>query len=242
MVPTQLFTTALDLRTFYENSVINEVPDPNETYILFNQVKDMIEDMYKLKIAESVDTSQIANVGDSYLSFKPLPDDYRSSEKLVLTSLSGGTTQLPYYPIAFKEREKYQKIMRKYYIDIKNNRYALCGSVGTSMTINHYYQAYTGQMSFATENDPNPIAWPARFWPILCYGAAAIKQGNFDADAMNFRMSIEQQTVFDTLIVNILSWDHDLKLQDQNWQGGYADQYDNNDEENGIYPTSVGLL
>lgn len=242
MIPTQLFTTAADLRIFYETSVINDTPDPNETYILFNQVKDLVEDMYKLKIAESVDSSQMANVGDSYLTMKNLPSDYRSTEKLVLTAVSGGSQQIPYYPIAFKTREKYQKIMRKYYIYMKGNQFALCGSVSQAMVINHYYQAYTGQMSLATENLPNPIAWPARFWNILAYGAAAIKQGNFDADAMAFRMSIEQQSVFDTFIVGLLSWDSDLKLQDMNFQGGYADDWSDDNEGNGMFPQSVGLL
>lgn len=241
-IPTQLFNTAHDLRTFYENSILNgDLPDPNETYILFNQAKDMIEDGYKLKILEGCDTSQIANVGDGYKTFKPLPDDYRSTEKIVLTNASGGTLQIPYYPIPFKFREKYQKVARKYYIDIKNKQFALCGSVSTSLTINHYYQIYTGQMSVDTEDDPDPIAWPARFWPMIAYAAAAIKQGNFDADALQFRMSIEQQQVFDSLLVSFLSWDHDLKLQDMNFQGGYADDY-GYDEENGIYPYSVGLL
>lgn len=239
-IPTQLFNTAHDLRTFYETSVINDTPDPNETYILFNQVKDMIEDMYGLKISESTDSSQIANVGDGFTTMKSLPSDYRSSIKIVLTG--GSTTQIPYYPIAYRERFKYQKIMRKYYVDIKNNKFALCGSVSQSMVINHMYRCYTGQMSVATEDVVNPIAWPARFWNIIVYGAAAIKQGNFDADAMAFRMSTEQQSIFDMLIVNLLAWDHDLKLQDMNWQGGYADGWDNNDDENGIYPTSVGLL
>lgn len=221
--PIQLFNTAQDLRFFYENSVIGDYPDPNETYVLFNQVKDIIEDMLNLQIALTVDTSQTANVGDTYLSMKPLPLDFRSTEKIVLTSPSGGSLALAYYPIAMRLRDRYQKVFRRYYTDMKNKQFALTGSVGSSMTINHYYKCYTGQMSVGTETLTNPIAWPARFWNILAYGAAAIKQGNFDADAMQFRMSIEQQTMFDTLLVSLQGWDHDLKLQDMNHRGGYAD-------------------
>lgn len=237
--PVQLFNTAADLRIFYETSVIDDTPDPNETYLLFNQVKDLIEDTYTPKFLESVDTSQTANVGDTYLTMKPLPDDYRSTHKIVLTN--SGTVEIPISQVSFRDRAKWQKIMRKFYVDIKNKQFALCGSVSSTMTINHYYQPYTGQFGVYNENSANPILWPARFWALIPYGAAAIKQGNFDADAMTFRMSLEQQSTFDTLLTAFLSFDHDLKLQDINNRLGYADGY-GDDFDNGIYPTSVGLL
>ncbi len=241
-IPTQIFNTAADLRTFYENSVINDYPDPQETYILFNQAKDLIEDLYKPKIFESCDVSQSAIISDTYKSMKSLPNDYRSTDKIVLTAPSGGALQLPYFPIPFKDREKYQLVSRKFYIDIKNKQFALCGKVSSTMTINHYYRIYTGQMTVATENDTDPIAWPARFWNIIAYGAAAIKQGNFDADAMAFRMSTEQQATFDALLIPFLSWDHDLKMQDMNFQGGYADGFGGDDMYLNLPYNNIGLL
>lgn len=231
-VPTQLFTSALDLRTFYETSVIRANPDPNETYIIFNQVKDLIEDLYKLKICEAVDTSKTFAVGDTYLSMKALPDDWRSTTKIILTPLSG-SGQVPLYPVAFKQRLMYQKAFGKFYLDVKNKQFAITGSTGATMTINHFYQAFTAQMSVTGEANAI-ISWPTRFWPIIAYAAGSVRNGGFDPDAMAFRMSIAQQQIFDMLMEGLIAWDQDLKLADMDGRAGYADEVlDQGDDDSG---------
>lgn len=242
--PLQLFNTPHDLRTFYETSVIKDTPDPNETYVLFNQTKDLIEDMYSIKINESLDQSQIFSVGDTFLTMHPLPLDWRSTNKITLTPQSGASVpQLPCYEVPFRRREAFQLQMHRYYIDAKNKQFAMCGKASQNMIINHWYQCYNNQMSVDTEDDTGVINWPNRFWPILVYGAASIRNGAFDADAMAFRMSIEQSEVFDNLLQGLINWDQDLKLQDMNGRGGYADDVsDDGEEYNAPYNNYIGLL
>jgi len=211
----------LDLYNQFDALVGNEGYDKTHSYQLMTQVKNLLEVELKMKILECVDTSKVANVGDTYLTMKTLPTDWRQTVKI-------SVGKLPYYGVPFRRREQLASTPRRYYIDVKNKQYALTGHVASSQTINHWYLCKTPDITEADEQTDSDdlILWPAEFHPILPYKMAEIYQSNIDADAIAFRMSDGQRNQYEALKDALIAWDQDMKLQDMNYQGGYADEYE----------------
>lgn len=224
--------TFLDLYTQFDQLVGEDGYDKTHSYQLMTQAKNLIEDELKLKILESVDVSKTANVGDTYLTMKALPVDYRNTIKISVGAL-------PYISIPFRLREQMANMPRRFYVDQKNKQFALTGKVASSQTINHFYQCTTGEITETIEGNLTStiILWPTRFHPILPYKMAQIYQANIDADFMAFRMSPGQAEQYEAIKDSLIAWDHDIKLQDMNFQGGYAD-----DVADGDYPFDVGSM
>lgn len=225
-MPSPQFTPKM-LRTQLEN-LIGDTFDVTHTYQLLTQAKNYIETTLKLAILQSYDGSQTANPGDTYLTLKSLPADFKTMNKVVL-GLSGGTTVSTYYPIPMNKREQMQKVARRYYIDHKRavqglTALGLTGSVASAQVIGMHYQAKTDALTEANENTAGIILWPDEFQPIIPYQAAKIIQANTDADEINFRMSSYQEAEYQRLLDAFIAWDHDIKLSQMNGQGGYSDE------------------
>lgn len=224
--------TILDLYNQFDKLVGEDGYDKTHSYQLMTQAKNLIEEELKLKILESLDVSKTASVGDTYLTMKALPTDYRQTIKI-----SVGTA--PYYPIPFRRREQMANMPRRFYIDQKNKQFALTGKVGSSAVINHFYLCTTAEITQADESTLSSavISWPSRFHPMIPYKMAQIYQANLDADFMAFRMSPGQAEQYQSFYDALMGWDQDLKLQDMNFQGGYADSV-----ADGDYPFDVGSM
>ncbi len=207
-----------------------EDPGPVVTYNLMTMAKDQIEDDLNLHILLSVDSTKTANPGDTYLTMKDLPEDWRKTLKIVVGVI-------PYYPVRFVQREAFRSNARKYYIDAKNAQYALMGAVAAVTAINHYYLCTTPIVSEENEEDPAAIAWPDRFKALIPYKMALIFQSTSQGDAISFRLAQSAETAYENIRDSFIAWDHDLKLQDMNNQGGYAD-----DVADGDQPIDVGRL
>ncbi|OLS16010.1 MAG: hypothetical protein RBG13Loki_0388 [Promethearchaeota archaeon CR_4] len=230
--------TPLVLRTQLEN-LIGDTFDVTHTYQLLTQAKNHIETTLKLAVLQAYDSSQTASPGDTYLTLKSLPSDFKSMNKLVL---SNGSTTTTYYPIPMSKREMMQKVARRYYIDYKrmvqgSTALGLCGSIGTAQTIGMHYQASTPALTEVNEGTTGVVLWPDEFQPIIAYQAAKIIQANTDADEINFRMSKEQEAEYQRLLDALIAWDHEIKLSEMGNQRGYADEV--MDGEAGF---DVGLL
>lgn len=222
------------LRQQFEN-LIDDTFDITHTYQLMTQAKNYIETTLKLAILEGSDSSQTANAGDTYLTLKALPADFKSMRKVVVGII-------PYYPIPFDKKIAFRQIPRRYYIDYKRavqglTALALTGVVATAQTINMFYTVTTPACTEANEDTAGVILWPDEFQPIIPYQMAKLVQANIDADEINFRMSASQEAEYQRLLDSFIAWDHDIKLAQMNNQLGYAD-----DVMDGDYAFDIGLM
>lgn len=213
--------TPQELKTQFEG-LVQDSYDVTHVYQLFTQAKNLIESTLKLLILQDSDSSQTHNSGDTYLTMKPLPATCRQVLKVFV-----GTTE--YFPCQFQNRIRYRNASRRYYIDWKNNQFAICGTGGSSQTITLVFLTSTVDISESNETDPDVIVWPSEWHPLIPYEAAKIYQSNIDADSIAFRMSAAQEREYNRLRAGLLSWDTDLKLAAMNGQGGYADEGDDFD-------------
>ena len=221
-----LTVTPKILRTEFEK-IIDDTHDTEHTYQLLTQAKNEIETTFKLAILQAYDGSQTAEVGDTYLSLKSVPADFKMIKKLTL-SRPGSPSAIPYFEINMNRREAMQKMARRFYIDWKKAVQGvpclgLTGSVASSHTINLYYQIKTEDLTEANENTAGIVLWPDEFQHIIPYKAAEIFQGNIDTDDKSFVMSAKQEKRYNELLDALIAWDQDIKLAEMNGQGGYAD-------------------
>lgn len=224
-----LIKTVKDLRLRFETRA-RGTHDIDDTYDILTSARGRIEDMYNLKISEALDVSQIANPGDTYLTAKNLPADWRKTKKMVVDII-------PYYPIPFKQRIGYRFSARHYTIDERNKKFYLTGSVAANKVINHFYQVSYTPFSADVENqtiDNTFLAWPYEYWPLLILEAQAEFLGGIDGDDIARVLGAAAAARHERLLDGLLAWDHDLKLQSMGGALGYADQDDR--------PFDVGLL
>jgi len=224
----------LDLRTQLE-SLVDDTYDADFEYQLLTQAKDDLETKMKLLILQTMDQSQTANPGDTYLTLKSLPVDCKEVSKIMV-----GTVQ--YFPIRYDQQIRYRNTPRRFFVDYKKliqglPCLALTGAVATAQTITVYYRISTPKLTQLNENEPGVVLWPDEFARILPYHAAKILQANVDADETNFRMSAMQEVEYQNLMDGFVAWDADMKLAQMGGAGGYADEYDESP-----FPENIGLL
>lgn len=209
------------LRTQLENLASETGEDITHAYQLLTQAKNWVETTLKLAILRSSDSSQTLNPGDTYLTLKSIPADFKNMNKVTVGII-------PYWPVRFDQRIAFRQIARRYYIDYKRmvqgqTAIGFTGSVGTSQAINMFYQIATDPLTQTNENTAGVVLWPDEFQPLIPYQAAKILQANIDPDEIAFRQSSEQEAEYQRLMDGLIAWDHDIKLAEMNNQGGYAD-------------------
>jgi len=144
---------------------VGDTLDSTQEYILLNDVKDMIEQDDTWAILQALDESETANTGDTYQTYHTLPTDFS------LPAPGGifvGTDIIPYRQIPFEQVIRWKDTTHRYYIDMANNRYALCGVANPGGTIHFYYQKSSPALAAGTAPaQGTPWIFPARFHPIL---------------------------------------------------------------------------
>lgn len=156
-------------------TIIDDTLDKTYEYQLLNEVKDELEENDDWEILRAEDSTQMANVGDTFQTFHALPADFaRPSEEIFV-----GTDRVPYLQIPFRRRRLWQDVTHRFYLDMKNSQYALCGMVSVAGTIYFNYFTTSGNLAQGgTANWP----FPARFHPLLPYLMAikyyAVDQGD----------------------------------------------------------------
>lgn len=141
-------------------SLADDALDETTEYFLLNEVKDDLECDEEWKILKTLDETQSANPGDTYLTMKTLPADFG------LPSQDGiyvGTDVLPYIEVPFEDRIRWQFASHRYYIDEGSGTYAICGSPNPGGTIHFFYQKTSATLA----KDGAAWIFPARFHPIL---------------------------------------------------------------------------
>ena len=143
----------------FENLVDDSLDEMTE-YMLANDVKDALEADDEWAILKGLDETATANAGDGYKTFHTLPTDFGlPSQKGVYV----GDDIIPWRQVPFEQVQRYKDIAHTYYIDMANNRYALCGTQNPGGTIHFFYQ----KSSPALVKGGAAWIFPARFHPII---------------------------------------------------------------------------
>ncbi len=188
------------------NAIIDDSIDDDTFLFMVNNAKNNIEAGRDWYFNRSFDNSQIWSPGDTYLTTHPLPQDFLASRELFLLG-----DILPYIQITFEMRERFKDIYRRYYIDYKNQTFAICGSGPGARAIDHYYAAATPDITLATSP-----AWPTPFHPLLVWKVAEMWGSTMSADDIDLRQSQNQLRQYNELLKMFIAWDARLKTRDYN--------------------------
>jgi hypothetical protein len=170
---------------------------------LANNAKNKLETELKLAICEKLDTSLSSTVGGTYLTAYDLEDDFLMLSKDILYV---GTTQRT--AVQFGHREMYKNDSSKFYIDYRQNKLYLCGTVQSSETITVPYIYETADIDGGSNTN---VTWPTRFHSLIPYEMAklffAIDQGERSHD-----WSPEWSVAYNQLKSSLIDWDASIKL------------------------------
>lgn len=206
--------TGRTLATQFQN-IIDDEYDITHTYQLMTQAKNKIELMYKPLILQNVDTSQVANAGDTYLSLKTLPADYRSTVSMMVGFYM-------YLQLPFAQRIAFRLMPRRFYVDMRNKKFGLTGQLGASATISHCYVTTSPDFTEANEDTDGICLWPDELQPLLPYEMARIIRADIDPDDVARGAAQADEAEYQKFLDAFIHWDADLKLQAIGGQGGYA--------------------
>lgn len=210
------------LKQLFWNLIGDEL-DETLTYQLLTQAKNDIERLYKPKILEALDSSQTASPGDTYLTMKDLPTDWRETISLYVGDY-------PYYPRPFSQRRGFRNLPRRYFIDHKNLQYSLSGQVGTGQTIYHTFIEKTDDLTVDNE-DSVIITWPSEFHPLVAWEAAKVNLGGIDPDDIAIRQAQFSAAQYQKILDGFLAWDQNLKIGELGGALGYAPEVDEQIED-----------
>lgn len=186
-------------------TIVTDTLDSTQEYNLLQQAEGMIENARPWSILTKLDQSQSRGAGDTYLTTKSLPSDFRKPQKLQV-----GTDQFEYKRIMFEERINFRNVPYYYYIDFVNALFALTGAGGATGTINMWY---TYKPAALATSAITPV-WPSEFHPILAYKMAEIFQGGIDSDSISQNMSVANNRFYQEMWRAMVAWDADLKEND----------------------------
>ena len=170
------------IQVFFEE-IIDDSLDPTLEQILLNQGKDDLESERMWKYLLKVDTTQVVNPGDTYLTKKTLPSDFFTPLE---SGIYVGTDVIPYTQFPFEDQQFFQSISHGYFIDLNGGTYGILGQPNPGGTIWFPYQCFTpplaplvnGAVQAGTINQP---LFPIKFNALIAYYAAqryfAIDQG-----------------------------------------------------------------
>jgi hypothetical protein len=226
-----MINTPKDLRGAFEK-ITRATHDVDDTYQMLMDALMILLTELNPKSNETLDQSQTAMPGNTYLTPYNLPIDWGLTQKIVVDII-------PYYPVPFKQRIGYRFSARHYYIDVKNKQFYLTGAVASAKTINHWYQPFPNNVMTAANElldmeANNMIGFPKRFWRVLAFEAAFLYLGGIDGEDVARVISQAQMNQYYRLRDALNRWDGDQKLQELGGALGYADQDDR--------PFDVGLL
>lgn len=210
-----------ELATQFQN-LVDDSFDITHMYQLFSQAKNNIERQYKLEICKEEDSTQTGSTGDGPTNLKNLPTNFRT-----FVSIELDTT--PFYPVRFEKKNSNSSRGNRIFLDMKNWKFATTMPLSRSGTWHLFFIGATED--FTEDNEDEVVCtWPAEFHPLIPYEAAKIYQANIDADAISFRMSVEQEKERQRLLDGLINWDADLKLAAMNGRTGF----DDSQEDEGI--------
>lgn len=186
-------------------AIIDDSLDATLEGQLLNQVKNTLEAQYLWVILRTSKESNIAQVGDTYLTMHALPADFAMPNK---KGVFVGDDMTPYAQISFEDRIRFQSITHRYYLDYANNNYALCGVANPGGIIHFYYNKFSPDLNADTDT----WIFPSRFHAILPYLMAkkffAVDQGD-KSRAYDDRWDIFSVEMMESMV----QWNARLQLE-----------------------------
>jgi hypothetical protein len=174
---------------------------------LANNAKNKLETDLRLAVCEKLDTSLTSTVGGTYTTAYNLQSDFLMLSKDIIYV---GTTQRTGIP--FAHRERYKSDSSKFYIDHRQNKLYLCGTVQTAETITIPYICETDDITAATvEAETTSVIWPPRFHSIIPFEMVKI-QYPIDAGEKGRSWMPEWSALYNEYKNSLINWDSSLKL------------------------------
>ena len=217
------------LETF--EGLIDDSLDATLELQLLNTEKDVLESERDWEYLKTVDLTQSVGASDNYLTMKPLPVDSLGNKIFGRPSERGifvGTDLIPYRPIPIEQRFRWKDVTHRYYLDMANYKYALCGLGNAGDLIQFWFAQKTlplanlVNLAVASSTIIEPL-FDSRFHAILPYRMAmkyfAIDQGD-KSRAWDDRWQIYSEDLHQAMVY----WDAALKVQaNQNSHMGMGD-------------------
>jgi hypothetical protein len=181
------------------NNLIGDSLDTDFALQLANDAKNSIETELQLEITKKLDSTGSVSAGQTSTTARSLPSDF-----FLPLTIYVGTQEVT--PVPFEKQILFKDNNGKYWIDLTNDQYHLCGNQASAQTINFFYQYETPDIATGT----SPV-WPTRFHSIIPLEMAK-QYWMIDAGEKNRswddRFAAEYQRMKNLMI----SWDAKLKL------------------------------
>lgn len=190
-------------------NIIGDELDQDFALQLANDAKNSIETELQLEITKKLNSSGFTTAGQTYATAEALPSDFF----LPLTIYVGTE---PYTPVPFEQQIFYRDTAGRYWIDLANDQYYLCGTQGSAQTIYFFYQKETDDITVST----SPV-WPTRFHSLIPYEMAR-KYFAIDQIEKSRSWTPEMQVFYQEIKRQIQDWDAKLKLNAMDYSA-YSD-------------------
>jgi hypothetical protein len=156
-----------------------------------------------------LDSSLLANTGDTYLTAKALQSDFRRFlNNGTIRLFDGNNTILYYTEIPFESRLEHKDDNSAYYVDYANLNLYLTGKVDKQYQIHLFYIYNPGDITVTT----SWLNFPSEFHSILAFDVAAMWRLGADYDDQNARMGDENGKMAEVIKHAMHAWDNELAL------------------------------
>jgi len=168
-------------------------------------------------ILRTQDATQTASTGDTFLTAKTLPADFKKTyarSAIVLVDGQGNViNRLRQIPI--HERNRYKDDNSKFYINYATKQFFLCGTQAQSATINLYYIKKTTKVSAASSNTWDFDAYDDAYSKVLALDVAVMHKWGIDYDQINAVQADKNYMLATALFENMADWDTELAQNSQ---------------------------
>ena len=168
-------------------------------------------------ILRTVDSTQTASTGDSFLTGKTLPTDFKrcyTIYTIVLTDSQGNVIR-KLREIPLHARNDYKNDGNKFYINYATKQFFLCGNQSQSSTINFYYIKKDSKISADDANIWAFDSYDESYSKILGFDVAVMHKWGIDYDQINAVQADKNFMQADLIFKSMSEWDSYLAQQAQ---------------------------
>lgn len=168
------------------------------------------ENMRPWMILRSEDSSQTVSSGNTFLTEKSLPTDFRRwysrSPVVIIDSANNPMAYLKEVPIGQKYTHKGNG--SKFYTNYATNKLFICGDWSQSGTI---IQNYIKKSTLVSADGENEWIFPSEYHEILGLDVAVMQKLGVDYDIINNAQGNNQATLANTIFMQMAEWDDELQ-------------------------------
>src|ERR1019366_5052069 len=187
-------------------SLIDDTLDATLELQLANDAKNEIETDLQLEILKKIDTSNTTISGTNYSQAYNLPADFF----LPLGPIWAGNPPqpFPYFPVPFSMKLYYYYTPFRYFIDMANSNFYLCGTQNAALPISI---PYISSMPDINSSSSTSVVWPARFHSLIPFRMAQMYFA-IDGGAKERAWDDRYGQFYKEKLNKMIDWDAKLKL------------------------------